>query len=338
MALDHNYISLWPNNINNADLLPILTDRDSWLTRESVKQYSEALAATPNIKTDHFEIKNGWVEIGKPEEITPQDKEKILQCLHLLSPWRKGPFRLFGIELDAEWRSDWKWDRLSEKIDDLNDKNVLDIGCNNGYYLFQMLKQNPSFLLGVDPIPRLYFQFQIFRKFLKHPQIYFEYLGVEHLPSFKKLFDVVFCMGILYHRKNPLETLLHIRESMAPNGQVVIESAGIPGDEPIALCPEPTYGKAKNIYFMPTVSCMKNWLLKSGFKNVEIIYSGPLTFEEQRKTEWCQYQTLEDFSASDDPTKTIEGYPNPIRMILIARTPPESQNPREPKTNFTVST
>lgn len=329
MSLNHNYTNLWPNNINNIDLLPILNDRDSWLTRESVRQYSTALSETPNIKTNHFEIKNGWVEIGKPEEISTLEKEKLIQYLDLMAPWRKGPFRLFGIELDAEWRSDWKWERLSEKIDDLNNKKVLDIGCNNGYYLFQMLTKNPAFLLGIDPIPKLYFQFQVFRKFLKHPQIYFEYLGVEHLIHFKKLFDVVFCMGILYHRKNPLETLLHMRESMAPNGQIIIESAGIPGEEPIALCPEPSYGKAKNIYFMPTVSCMKNWLLKSGFKNVEIIYSGPLTIEEQRKTRWCQYQSLEDFSSSDDLTKTIEGYPSPIRMILIARTPIESQNPRE---------
>ena len=326
--LNHDYLDKWKDFIEADHLNPILLDRDLWLTRDSVKEYSEILDKTPSIQTNHFKIKDGWVEIGTPDEITPIERENLVQCLLSLAPWRKGPFRLFGIEVDAEWRSDWKWERLAGKVDSLKHKKICDIGCNNGYYLFQMLSQEPAFLLGIDPIPKLFFQYQIFRKYLKAPQIYFEYLGVEQLMHFKKLFDVVFCMGILYHRKNPLETLMHIRESMAPNGQLIIESAGIPGEESIALFPESSYGKAKNIFFMPTVACMKSWLLKSGFKEVEVIYAGALTFEEQRKTEWCQYQTLEDFTSADDHTKTIEGYPSPIRMILTARTPLENKTSR----------
>ena len=328
---NHDYLDLWKDHIETEALSLILKNRDLWLFRESVKNYCEALAQAPTLQTNHFNTKNGWVEIGKAEEINLLEKEKLIQCLKTLAPWRKGPFRLFGIEVDAEWRSDWKWQRLAGKIDPLKDKKVCDIGCNNGYYLFQMLSEEPAFLLGIDPIPKLYFQFLIFRKFLKAPQIYFEFLGVEHLIHFKKLFDVVFCMGILYHRKNPLETLLNIRDSMTPNGQLIIESAGIPGDESIALFPESSYGKAKNIFFMPTVTCLKNWLIKVGFKNVEIIYSGTLTFEEQRKTEWCQYQSLEDFTSQEDHTKTVEGYPSPIRMILTARAPYENQ---DAKTEF----
>ena len=321
--LNHDYLSFWKDNLDYDALNVILKKRDSWLERDSVKPFNDALLDTPSLQTNHFLTNNGWVEIGQPNEITTIEKEKLTQALLSLAPWRKGPFRLFGIEVDAEWRSDWKWERLAGKIDPLKGKKVCDIGCNNGYYLFQMLTQDPAFLLGIDPIPKLYFQYQIFRKYLKLPQIYFEYLGVEHLVHFKKLFDVVFCMGILYHRKNPLETLMHIRDSMAPNGQIIIESAGIPGEESIALFPESSYGKAKNIFFMPTVTCMKNWLQKTGFKNVEVIYAGALTFEEQRKTAWCQYQSLEDFTSSEDPKKTIEGYPSPIRMILTARSPTE---------------
>lgn len=319
--LNHDYLDIWKDFLEIEPLSEILKDRDSWLWRDSVKTYRENLQNTPTLQTNHFKTENGWVEIGRQEEITPLEIEFLTQCLENLSPWRKGPFKLFGIELDAEWRSDWKWERLSGKIDSLKDKKVCDIGCNNGYYLFQMLSQSPAFLLGIDPIPKLFFQFQIFRKYVKAPQIYFEYLGVEHLIHFKKLFDVVFCMGILYHRKNPLETLMTIRDAMAPNGQLIIESAGIPGEESMALFPESSYGKAKNIFFMPTVTCLKNWLLKTGFKNVEVIYAGNLTFEEQRKTKWCQYQSLEDFTSNSDPNKTIEGYPSPIRMILIARSP-----------------
>lgn len=321
----HDYLDQWKDQIEVDQLNAVLKERDSWVDRESVQSFCDSLENTPQLQTNHFKIDSGWVEIGNANEITPIEREKIIKCLELLAPWRKGPFRLFGIEVDAEWRSDWKWERLAGKIDSLKNKKICDIGCNNGYYLFQMLAQDPAFLLGIDPIPKLYFQYLIFRKYLKAPPIYFEYLGVEHLVHFKKLFDVVFCMGILYHRKNPLETLLNIRESMAPNGQLIIESAGIPGEESIALFPESSYGKAKNIFFMPTVTCMKNWLLKTGFKNVEVVYSGALTFEEQRKTAWCQYQSLEDFTSNEDPTKTIEGYPSPIRMILIARTPSEPQ-------------
>lgn len=313
------YLERFESFIDTESLKKILTERDSWLTRESVKKFNEHLAGTPNITTNHFQIQNGWVEIGTEKDLSTTEQEKIIQCLHSLAPWRKGPFRLFGVDIDAEWRSDQKWDRLCEKIDSLEGKNVCDIGCHNGYYMFRMLEQNPAFVLGIDPIPKLYYQFHIFKKFIDAPSLHFEFLGVEHLLYFRKLFDVVFCMGILYHRKNPLETLQTIRDSMAPNGQLIIESAGIPGSEPICLCPEDSYGKAKNIYFMPTVSCMKNWLIKTGFKDIQVIYSGELTFEEQRSTAWCQSQSLEDFTSSLDPTKTIEGYPSPIRMILTAR-------------------
>ncbi|PCJ57199.1 MAG: tRNA 5-methoxyuridine(34)/uridine 5-oxyacetic acid(34) synthase CmoB [Planctomycetota bacterium] len=315
---DHSYLNSWPEHFDIDNLKSVLDERDTWFDRKSVNKYYKLLEKTPDIKAKINYSDKGIIKIGQEYDITIEDKDHIVAFLEELIPWRKGPFELFGIEIDSEWRSDWKWDRLSDKLD-LENKKVCDIGCNNGYYLFQMLKYKPSFLLGIDPIPKLWFQHYIFQKYIQAPELFFELLGVEHLQYFHDFFEVVFCMGILYHRLDPITTLKNIKQSMTKDGVLIIESAGIPGDEPVALFPEKTYGKAKNVYFMPTVSCMQNWLSKSGFKDIEVIYKGQLTLEEQRKTKWCQSQSLQDFSLNNNPETTVEGYPGPIRMILIAK-------------------
>ena len=58
--------------------------------------------------------------------------------LHALQPWRKGPFSLFGVQIDTEWRSDWKWNRVAPHLSPLAGRRVLDVGCGNGYYGWRM--------------------------------------------------------------------------------------------------------------------------------------------------------------------------------------------------------
>ena len=37
---------------------------------------------------------------------------RVENLLKNLMPWRKGPYSLYGINIDTEWRSDWKWERV----------------------------------------------------------------------------------------------------------------------------------------------------------------------------------------------------------------------------------
>ena len=63
------------------------------------------------------------------------------QCLNLLrklAPWRKGPYSLGGIEIDTEWRSDWKWQRVAPHLAPLKYRKVLDVGGGSGYHAWRM--------------------------------------------------------------------------------------------------------------------------------------------------------------------------------------------------------
>ena len=61
--------------------------------------------------------------------------DTVRELLLQLAPWRKGPFDIHGITIDAEWRSDMKWSRLAEAITPLAGRIVLDVGCGNGFYV-----------------------------------------------------------------------------------------------------------------------------------------------------------------------------------------------------------
>ena len=186
-----------------------------------------------------------------------------------------------------------------------------------------MAEQKPELLLGIDPVIQCETQFKFLQHFARVPNLHFEMFGVEHIDSFKEMFDVIFSMGIIYHHRHPLEQLINIREALKPGGQAIIETIGIPGDESYALFPEDRYAKMRNVFFVPTLSCFINWLKKAKLIEVEVISATPLTFEEQRLTNWCPppSQSLEDFLDPNDLTKTVEGHPAPMRAVLTATKP-----------------
>ena len=71
-----------------------------------------------------------------------------------------------------------------------------------------------------------------------------------------RCFDTVMCMGILYHRRSPLDTLLQIHGLMVPDGQLVLETLVLEGDGEMALFPRKRYAKMNNIFFIPSVACL----------------------------------------------------------------------------------
>jgi tRNA (mo5U34)-methyltransferase len=261
------------------------------------------------------------VRIGAADQICEKDARALADVVELLLPWRKGPIEIFGVEIDAEWRSDLKWDRIAPCLDPLGGKVIGDIGCNNGYYMFRMLAEKPELLLGLDPNGRYYYQFELLKKLSGVEAAHFEPLGVEHMAIFPAFFDVLLCMGVIYHRKDPVGTLQLLRDSLKPGGQLVFESMALPGDEPYCLFPEDRYGKMKNVWFVPTEGCMRVWLERTGFVDVQLVSSAQLSATEQRQTRLAPYESLSDFLDVNDNSKTVEGYPAPLRVAYSARRP-----------------
>lgn len=316
----------WAAQVDYARLECLRRQRWSRLARPHWQELINRIGQIPlgsavlnSQQTAPVRCKNGEVAIGALGQLTPDEHANLEEALTLLIPWRKGPFSVCGVSIDAEWRSDFKWQRVLPFLPDLKGKFVADIGCSNGYYMFRALDHQPQAILGLDPSERFLLAFELLQRLAQQENMQYELLGIEEMDIFRCLFDVVFCFGILYHHRDPLGLLHTVHGAMRSGAELIVESQAIPGDEPIALCPPDRYAKGRNNYFIPTASCLASWLTKTGFTDVRIVSSITLGAEEQRKTPWMRFESLSDFLDPSDPSRTIEGFPAPLRVIVVAK-------------------
>ena len=141
------------------------------------------------------------------------------------------------------------------------------------------------------------------------------------MPYGLKAFDTVFSMGVLYHRRSPLDHLYELRDSLRSGGELVLETLVIDGGLNEVLVPEDRYAMMRNVWFLPTCDTLISWLGRCGFKNIRLVDVTKTSIEEQRSTEWMQFQSLKDFLKPDDSSLTYEGYPAPKRAIILANAP-----------------
>ncbi len=247
--------------------------------------------------------------------------EELKAQLENLRPWRKGPFSFFGIDIDSEWRCNLKWDRVAPHIGDLAGKHILDVGSGNGYYGWRMKAAGAATVAGIDPSWLSITQFLAVDKYIKDPSHTVLPFTLESLTPNLEIFDLVFSMGVLYHRRSPLDHLYELRNTLQPGGKLVLETIVIDGKEGESLVPIGRYARMNNVWFLPSASTLVQWLEKMGFENIHIVDQHTTTAEEQRTTEWKQGQSLEDYLDPNNNAITIEGYPAPIRAILIADKP-----------------
>jgi len=288
------------------DINKILNERKKWFLWKNIKPIKKEL--------DNFKVENATYKLNDAIEIKTDKKlmSQIKKLALMLKPWRKGPFKINDLFIDSEWRSYIKWNSLKPHLN-LENKDVLDVGCNNGYYMFRMLEMNPKSITGFDPSALFNLQFEFINKFIKS-NINYKLLGVEHIPYYEKKFDVIFCMGVLYHRRDPIEMLKELKAGLKKGGEVILDTLIIEGNEETALSPM-RYAKMKNVYFIPTLKALYNWIKRANFSEIEFIGKRYTTTNEQRKTEWIEGESLENFLNKDE-TKTIEGYEPPLRCYL----------------------
>jgi len=280
----------------------------------------DALNSMPDIQPKTIELKDK-VEVGSGDELADFDRAEFITQLKTFHPWRKGPYSLFGIELNTEWRSDWKWDRVLPHIQPLENRKVLDIGGGNGYHGWRMLGEGADLVLGIDPTLVFVMQYHVMQRYIGQSNHYVLPIGIEELPEKLGCFDTVFSMGVLYHRRSPLDHLYELRACLRAGGELVLETLVIEGEEGNVLMPEGRYAKMRNVWFFPTIDTMKLWLRRCGFKNVQCVDVSVTSTEEQRATEWMTFESLTDFLDPDDQSKTIEGHPAPMRAVFTATAP-----------------
>ncbi len=281
------------------------------------KHWQKTLAALPNTQSSHIDLAS-TVSVGLRDEISDGEFKRLENLLKKLKPWRKGPYYLHGLHIDTEWRSDFKWQRLQDEISDLTDRYVLDIGCGSGYHLWRMRGAGAKFVVGIDPTQLFFMQFQAIQHFIKDYQVNLLPIGVEQLPKLKA-FDTVFAMGVLYHRRSPIDFLYQLKDQLVKGGELVLETLVVDGDKNTVLVPGERYAKMRNVWFLPSTEAMCAWLERCGFTDIKLINTDITALEEQRKTTWIDTESLQDFLDPNDHTKTIEGYPAPKRAIFIAK-------------------
>ena len=281
-------------------------------------KWLQALDQLPSIVPSDIDLKASAIRVGHSSDTDASTRTQLEQGLRQLHPWRKGPFDLFGVEIDTEWRSDWKWDRLSAAIEPLAGRRVLDVGCGSGYHCWRMLGEGAAEVIGIDPTPLFIVQFWALQKYIDNPDIWVLPLGIEQVPARLEAFNSVFSMGVLYHRRSPIGHLMALQDCLSAGGQLVLETLVIDGGPSDCLVPAGRYARMGNVWFIPSCDILLLWLEKLGFKDARLVDVTTTSTGEQRPTEWMQFHSLENFLDPEDPGKTLEGYPAPRRAIVTA--------------------
>jgi tRNA (mo5U34)-methyltransferase len=298
-----------------------LTDTldDAYFARHGdFERWRAALRALPELKVDAMRLREG-VQIDGAA--TAQQQQALRDALMGLHPWRKGPFTLFGVTIDTEWRSDWKWQRLIPHLPGLQGQRILDVGCGNGYFGWRALGAGAACVVGVDPSLLFLLQHLAISRYLKDRPNWLLPLPFEAVPA--AAFDTVLSMGVIYHRRDPLEHVLRLYACTRPGGRLVLESLVVTGQE--NLLPQARYARMRNVHLVPTVTQLCEWMRSAGFTEVETVDVTPTSLEEQRSTSWMHFESLAQALDADNPALTVEGYPAPVRAIVIGQRPAQGR-------------
>lgn len=250
----------------------------------------------------------------------PSEVEGLLKGL---KPWRKGPIQLGPTFIDTEWRSDWKWARVATHVE-LEGRRALDVGGGNGYYGWRMLEAGAQSALVIDPTRQFFYQHLTLKRALRHLLSALGARAPLHLPltleAFRldePRFEVVFSMGVLYHRRDPQEHLSQLMEHLRPGGQLVLETLVHEGEGLLELGGR--YANMRNIWALPSVPLLCAWLEEAGFSAPRCVDLTWTSCEEQRRTEWMSFYSLAEALDPHEPRLTVEGHPAPLRATITCQ-------------------
>jgi tRNA (mo5U34)-methyltransferase len=131
----------------------------------------------------------------------------------------------------------FKFRRFAEALPaDLSGKTVLDIGCNAGFYSFEMKRRGAARVLGIDGDDRYLDQARFVAGELGFGDVEFRNLSVYDVALLGERFDLVIFMGVLYHLRHPLLALDLVREHVA--GDLMLFQTMQRGGNAVAQVPE----------------------------------------------------------------------------------------------------
>ncbi|WP_034256929.1 TIGR04290 family methyltransferase [Adhaeribacter aquaticus] len=159
--------------------------------------------------------------------------------IHLPDGTQTAPKHAFG-DFPA-----FKWREIEPNIPaDLNGWNVLDIGCNAGFYTIELAKRGAQ-VLAIDVDPHYLKQAAwVADQFGFTDQIEFRHMQVYDVARLDQNFDLIWYMGVLYHLRYPLLSLDILSQKL--KRMMIFQTLTLPG-EAVAEVPEdlPINGREK---------------------------------------------------------------------------------------------
>ena len=292
-----------------------ITNQAYQVNNGNILKWAQAIETIETLPKGKVALKQPYISINQNDI----DSELLTEALSKLIPWRKGPFMINDLVLESEWDGDMKWQRITRHIKPLESKHVLDVGAGNGYFTLRMAMEGAKRALGIEPFLLFNYQFRAIKSMIESPlRALLLPVSLEDMPK-KPIFDTVFSMGVLYHQRDHMAHLSQLREMMAPNAELVIETLIVENLEDYILIPKDRYAQMRNVYSLPSIKTLKSWLNDANFKNVRVVDINKTTTVEQRNTPWIGENgaSLVDFLDPLDDSLTIEGYPAPKRAIVI---------------------
>ncbi|MBT7543393.1 MAG: tRNA 5-methoxyuridine(34)/uridine 5-oxyacetic acid(34) synthase CmoB [Gammaproteobacteria bacterium] len=299
-------------------LFDIFISSEAFNNHGNLPKWLDILDSLPDLNTDFLDVTSDSIEIGRTDEISNSQRTILKKKLLKLNPWRKGPFHLFGLHIDSEWRSEKKWNRIKNYLPNLMGKSIGDLGCSNGYYSYRLLNFNPKIIIGLDKTPLFIMQFLATKLYARNLQ------NIIILPTtaedfvYKKFnFDLLLSMGILYHSKNSATHIEALNSLLKKNGTLFLETIISLTKDNLNITKGQTYAGMKNIGTIYTIDNLRKLMIENGFKNIECIDESFTNSSEQRSTEWMTGKSFKDFILPNG--KTIEGFLPVCRAIFIAQ-------------------
>jgi tRNA (mo5U34)-methyltransferase len=105
----------------------------------------------------------------------------------------------------------------------LRGKTVLDIGCNAGFYSFEMKRRGAARVTGIDHDPAYLAQAELARRCLGL-DVEFRRLEAYDVDRLGEQFDLVIFMGVFYHLRHPLYALEKVAKLVRPGGRLLFQT------------------------------------------------------------------------------------------------------------------
>jgi tRNA (mo5U34)-methyltransferase len=227
------------------------------------------------------------------EDVMPE--QHIVEQVQALQPWFHNLHLPDGTQTAPDhFLGDfpsYKWQEISPWLPkDLHGVRALDIGCNAGYYSFELAKRGAT-VTAID----------IDEHYLQQATWAAKTLGLANRIEFRKgtvyeliheqsQYDLVWFMGVLYHLRHPLLALDIIRRRCS--GQMIFQTMTMPGENVLStddnyslserdIMNDPGWPKMAFIehnlerdptnWWAPNHACVEAMLRAAGFGNIKKI-------------------------------------------------------------------